>query len=72
MEDDRTRGHGKNLFKLRSRLNIRKYSFCHRIVNAWNDLQERVISCDSVEKFKRELDRVWSREEMKFDLKPIK
>ena len=36
------------IYKRRSRLNIRKNFFCNRVVDNWNDLPEEVISCDNV------------------------
>ena len=35
---------------------IKKYSFPHRVVNAWNGLEEDVVNAISVHKFKTELD----------------
>ena len=47
-----TRG---NKFKLRKemcRYNIRKYSFCYRVVDVWNSLPDYVVEADSVNFFK--------------------
>ena len=33
-----TRGHNYTLVKKQSRLDVRKYSFSHRIINVWNNL----------------------------------
>jgi hypothetical protein len=38
-ENRNTRGHKYKLFKPRCRLNIRKNSFCIRVVNMWNSLK---------------------------------
>ena len=40
---DNTRGHRYKIYKNRSRLNIRKNSFCNRIVNIWNSLPSSVV-----------------------------
>ena len=42
-ENRNTRGHKYKLFKPRCRLNIRKNSFCIRVVNMWNSLSENVV-----------------------------
>ena len=66
-----TRGNSKKIFKTRTRLNLRTYSFPHRIVNDWNDLPEWVISADSVQKFESNLDKVWKGQERKLNYKEI-
>ena len=65
-EDDVTRGNTKKIFKRRSRLNLRKYSFPNRVVDKWNDLPEWVVNADTVEKFEHQLDKVWSGQEQRF------
>ncbi len=40
-EEATTRGHNKKLYKKQVRLNLRKYSFCERVVNLWNDLPKK-------------------------------
>lgn len=62
-----TRGHNKKIFKERARLNIRKYSFCQRVVNNWNDLPLHVINSDSVKKFESKLDKVWAYQDQKYN-----
>ena len=39
------RGHGYKLFKARVNTNIGKYSFCNRVVDVWNSLNDEVVSC---------------------------
>lgn len=56
-EDDRLRGHSYKLAKFRSRLDIRKYFFSNRIVDAWNALPQDVVSADTINLFKSRLDR---------------
>ena len=55
-----TRGHAFKLLKPRARLDIRKYSFSHRVVGPWNRLPDRVVSACSMDSFKDMLDSVWS------------
>jgi len=43
-----TRGHSLKLIKPRCRLDIRKFSFAHRIIDVWNSLDESIIACDSI------------------------
>ena len=57
-----TRGHGRKLKKERCLRDIKKYSFPHRVVNAWNGLEEDVVNAISVHKFKAELDKLRSRD----------
>jgi len=45
------------LVKPRCRLDVRKYSFAHRLVDVWNSLDENVIACDSLNGFKNRLDK---------------
>jgi len=53
-----TRGHSLKLFVLQSRLDVRKYLFCHRIVHCWNSLPAQPDDFLSLNKFKRLLERV--------------
>jgi len=43
-----TRGHSLKLVKLRCRLDVRKYSIAHQVVDVWNSLDENVIACNSL------------------------
>ena len=52
-----TRGHCLKLIKPRCHLDIRKYSFAHRIVDIWNSLDDNIIACDSINGFKCKIDR---------------
>ena len=58
-EDSYTRGHKYKIYKYRPRLNVRKYSFCMRIVDQWNSLPSSVVDAKSVNSFERRLDRLW-------------
>ena len=51
------RGHSEKLFKSRGRLDLRKYSFSHRVVDPWNNLPEEAVSAASEEIFKSRLSR---------------
>ncbi|KAH3769115.1 hypothetical protein DPMN_170363 [Dreissena polymorpha] len=51
---------------MRSRLDVRKYSFCCRIVDIWNKLPEHVISAKTVHSFKRRLDKFLSDQPIKY------
>ena len=52
-----TRGHSLKLFKYGCRLDCRKFAFYNRIVNIWNELEEDIIACDSINGFKNRLDK---------------
>ena len=52
-----TRGHSLKLFKYGCRLDCRKFAFSNRIVNIWNELEEDIIACDSINGFKNRLDK---------------
>ena len=43
MNSRETRGHGKKIMKQPSRLNLRKFSFSHRVVDDWNYLPSKDI-----------------------------
>ena len=53
-----TRGHSLKLFVPQSRLDVRKYFFCHRVVHCWNSLPAQPDDFLSLNKFKRLLERV--------------
>ena len=57
--EKRTRGNSQRLQKRQARKDIRKYSFCLRVVNEWNDLPEKVVNSKSVNEFKRNIDVFW-------------
>ena len=58
--DHDLRGNTMKLFKQRSRLDCRKYSFGQRIVTDWNSLPTDVVESTSVNSFKNHLDKYWS------------
>ena len=57
MNPRETRGHGKKIMKQPSRLNLRKFSFSHMVVDDWNS--SKVVEARDVEQFKAELDEAW-------------
>jgi len=62
-----TRGNQFKLLKRRSRLDICKYSFSHRIVDIWNNLPDSVVNATSINCFKNRLDRFWSNQPLLYD-----
>lgn len=60
----KTRGNVFKLEKYACHYNIRKYSFCPRIVNSWNSLPNEVVEAESVNAFKNRLDRHWDTQDM--------
>ena len=52
----RTRGHKAALAKEQCRLDIRKYSFSHRVINEWNKLPNDCVNASSVNMFKNRID----------------
>ena len=62
-----TRGNSKRLFKRRTRHNICRHSFSHRVIDLWNSLPEQVVSAPSVTSFEARLDRHWSNLVVKYD-----
>lgn len=66
-ENTTTRGNQSKLLKQRCRYDVRKYSFSQRVIDMWNDLPDSVISAKSVFSFEVRLDKLWEKQEMKFD-----
>ena len=59
MNTRETRGHGIKIMKQTSRLNLRKFSFSHSMVDDWNYLPRKVVEARDVEQFKAGLDEAW-------------
>ena len=59
--DSRTRGHKFKLKKPSSRLDIRKYSFGHRVVDDWNGLPSEVVNSETINQFKARIDRYYKQ-----------
>ena len=68
-EHDTTWGNTRNIYKTRARLDLRKYSFPHRVVNNWNNLPELVVSTNSGIAFESRLDNFWKDQDQKFNYK---
>ena len=68
VESSRTRGHYFKLNVNRCRYDLRKFSFCNRVVNLWNTLPDYVVNSVSVNNFKNNLDRLWVKEEFYYDV----
>ena len=66
---DNTRGHRYKIYKNHSRLNIRKNSFCNRIVNIWNSLQTPVVESKNLQTFERRLAKYWENQEQLYEYK---
>ena len=66
-DDSRTRGNQLKLFKTRSRLNVRKFSFTNRVVDHWNSLPDSVITAPTLGAFERRLDKLWANSELKYN-----
>ena len=49
------RGHSWKLYKPQDRTNVRHHFFSHRVIDAWNNLPEHVVSASSLGAFKRNL-----------------
>ena len=67
--DSNTRGHNFKLYKDRSRLDIRKYSFTQRTVDTWNSLPDKVVNAPTVQSFECRLDRHWMHQPRKYEYK---
>ena len=53
------RGHSLKLFKPSLKRNVGKYTFSNRVVDSWNRLPEDIIACESLNNFKKKLDRLF-------------
>ena len=53
------RGHSLKLKKTCSRLNLRTNYFSNRIISTWNSLPDEVVTAQSVNAFKNQLDNHW-------------
>ena len=62
-----TKGNKYKLLNQSFHQDVRKYSFTPRIVNTWNSLPDYVVNVDSMEVFKKRLDKFLSNQPVKFD-----
>src|SRR5437867_1320784 len=65
--DCRTRGNSFKLKVDRCKHDIRKFSFCNRVVNVWNSLPDYVVTSGSLNIFKNNLDKHWKCEFFYYD-----
>ena len=65
------RGHKKIFYKRRPRLDIRKYSFCYRIVDIWNILPSEIVEAKSVYSFERRLGKFFKDQPIKFNFQEV-
>ena len=56
-EGSSTRGHKAALVKEQCRLDMRKYSFSHRVIHEWNKLPNKCVNASSVNMFNTRIDR---------------
>ena len=61
-EDTNTRDHSKNIYKRRSRINRRKYAFCGRVVNIWNNLLDDVVNAATIITFEKRDNKCWKND----------
>ena len=52
-----TRGHGKRLKKTRCLQDVKKYSFPHRSIDAWNGLDSETVEAGCMHDFQAKSDR---------------
>ena len=69
--NSRTRG---NSFKLRvdgCNYDLRKFSFCNRVISTWNSLPDYVVCSCSLNSFKNNLDKFWEKEDFLYDYEAV-
>ena len=55
------------MFKHKGRVDVRKYYFSNRVVNAWNSLPDSVISAETVFSFEKGLDNYWQDQDIIYE-----
>ena len=53
------RGHNLKLFKPSFKSHVEKHAFSNRVIDSWNRLPEDIMACDSLDNFKKKLDRLF-------------
>ena len=66
-----TRGNTLTLYQGRSKLDVRRNSFTQRNIPVWNSLLKEVVTANSLDSFKKNLDKHWSNQEMLYNHKAI-
>ena len=56
-----------SLVNRRCHYGLRKYSFCNRITNVWNNVPEDIVTAPLVNTFKNRLDKFWSIQDLKYN-----
>jgi len=59
-----TQGNVYKLQKFTCLYNLRKYSFCSRVVNIWNNLPNEVVEGDTINILKSHCDKYWTNQEI--------
>ena len=62
-----TRGNSFKLNKKHVKHDLRKYFFVNRVVEVWNCLPDYIVNTNSLDLFKRKLDKFWESQEIKFN-----
>src|SRR3989442_11210531 len=65
--DNRTRGKPFKLIVEKSQYDLRKFSFCNRVIRAWNSLPDSVVVTDSINFFKNNLEKYCMRKLYYYD-----
>lgn len=68
-ENSGTRGHCLKLAKPKAHKSVRLHSFGHRTVPVWNNLPQDIVTCDTVNSFKTQLDKLWL--DKRFDISEV-
>ncbi len=48
-----TRENTKKIYKIRARLDVKKFSFPNRVINNWNELPEWMVNADTIKSLNR-------------------
>ena len=54
-----TRGHKYKLYKPSVRTDCRKFSFCNRVIDLWNNLPPNIVECTTLQCFKKSLKKFY-------------
>jgi len=65
----RTEGHRYKLTQYHCHYNVRKYTHTNRVTLIWNSLSNYVVSGETVNTFKRCLDKFWSDQDVWYNYK---
>jgi len=58
--DSNTRGHSLKISKPYCKTDMRKFFFTYKVINRWNSLPEEAIQVDSINSFKKHLQKIYS------------